>query len=381
MQSKRSYLIFILFFIIPFSLFSQVRVSKVDASFNPQGKNGLIYALPRAVIQVEVVVQQKELLAGPLKNYAEEFLGISNFIRQDGFAYSLKDIHVSTLAEPDPEQFYYVEQGAKSSKETWESGFTLNGIGMITRMGASHGEEEQAQAMPAVLSEDEVMQVFRNFADLNLYARVDTIVRRINIDTITIEDYTFKTTMTEKPLEVKAREVAEMIGRIREGRLNLITGFQEVNYSEGTMRFMNEELLKMENEYMRLFVGAVKTSLLTYTFSYVPGPEAIGNPVGLFRLSESNGISKSGGQGEQAMILIETYSGDDMPQMEGSGNGLHYRIPQQADISVLFRGNTLASIRAAIPQLGHVAALPPEAADIEFDGNTGGVKSFKLKVE
>lgn len=381
MQFRQSYFIFIFFLLIPFSLFSQVRVTKVDDSFNPQGKNGLIYALPRAVVQVEVLVEQKELLAGPLKNYAEEFLGISNYIRQDGFEYSLKDIRISTLAEPDPDQYYFVEQGPKSSKETWESSFSLNGIGMITSVGSSLAEPGQSEAIAGSLSEDELMQIFRNYADLNLYARVDTIVRRISIDTITIEDYTFKTTMTEKPLEVKAREVAEMIGRIREGRLNLITGFQEVNYSEGTMRFMNDELLKMENEYMRLFVGAVKTSKLTYTFTYVPGPESLGTPVGLFRLSETSGISRGGGQGEQAMVLIESIGSDEAEQMQGSGNGLHYRIPRQADINILFQGETIGSLRTAIPQLGHVAALPPEAADIEFDGNTGGVKAFKLKAE
>ena len=231
------------------------------------------------------------------------------------------------------------------------------------------------------MSAEEITELFRTYADLNMYAKVDTVVRTINIDTITIEDYTFKTTMTEKPLEVKAKEVAEMIQKIREGRYNLITGYQEVNYSEGALKFMNAELQELELEYLRLFTGAAVSSYLTYTFIFLPTAENSGSAVPLFRLSRNSGISDGGGGGEQISIIIEPSGNTASVSSDITGKGLRYRIPEEAQVKVQYRGNVAAQIRTVIAQFGRVAALSADASNVEFDGETGGLKSVKLQSE
>ena len=371
-------------FALPHLLFAQISVSKIDGSFNAGNKDGIVYALPRTLIQVDVTIEQKEMLAGPLRNYAEKFLGITSYISQNAFEYSIKDIKLVPVPEPDPEQYYFVSQVEKASKETWQTIMTLNGHGMITSMGAvNDGQAGVANGLGISLSDDEVMSLFSKYADLNLYAKVDTIVRTINIDTITIEDYTFKTTMTNKPLEVKAREVADMIHRVREGRYNLLTGYQEVNYSEGALKFMNEELLNMEEEYLRLFTGAVVKSSLTYSFTFLPTAENSGNSVPIFHFSESSGIAEGSGSGRQAIILVESH-GNTSVLASGeakSGGGLVYRIPEEAEVTLIYNSNTVAKIHTAISQFGRVASLPAGASDVEFDGATGGLKSVKLDAE
>jgi len=381
MRVQRSYfLIGLLAILCPFLLSAQISVSKIDGSFNTVNQEGIIYALPRTLIKVDVTIEQKELLAGPLRNYAEEYLGITNIISQNGVEYSLKDVQLSTYSEPDPDQYYFVGMGEKTSRAEWKSLLSINGKGMITSLNTlSDDKSGETGAIGSVLSNDEVMELFRNYADLNLYAKVDTVVRTINIDTITIEDYSFRTSMIEKPLEVKAKEVAEMIDKIREERYNLITGYQEVNYSEGAFRFLKDESIRMENEYLRLFTGVAVKSYLKYTFTFLPASDNVGFNVPLFRLSKTAGV----GNGEEVSIHV-TPSGNTASitsSPEGSGLGIYYRLPEEALVKVLFRGNTAAQIFTSIPQLGKLGVLPPDASNIEFDGETGGLRSVQLNAE
>jgi len=259
----------------------------------------------------------------------------------------------------------------------------MNGHGMITSLGTAGKIAATADGLVTNMTEDEVRAMFSKYADLNLYPKVDTIVRTINIDTITIQDYTFKTTMTNKPLDVKAREVAEMIQKVREGRFNLINGYQEVNYSEGALKFMNDELLRMEEEYLRLFTGAVVTQELTYSFTFLPTPENNGNSVPIFNMSSESGISEGSGGGIQGFIRIESH-GNTSAISNGpanTGGGLVYRIPDEAIVMLIYNGSTIAQTRAAISQFGRVASLPADASNVEFDGATGGLKSIQLDAE
>jgi len=364
---------------MPFLSSAQVNVNKIDASFNTSNQEGIIYALPQTLIKVDVTVEKKELLAGPLRNYAEQFMGISNYIRNNSFEYDIKDMRLSTISEADPNQYYFVSLGEKASREEWQTVLSLNGKGMITSVNAlSPDATNDMSSYSSALSTDEVRDIFRYYADRNMYAKVDTIVRTINIDTITIEDYTFKTTMIDKPLEVKAAEIAEMISKIRESRYNLLTGYQEVNYSEGALKFMNEELLQMEEDYLRLFTGAVVKSYFTYTFTYLPTAASIGNTVPIFALSKTSGISAGGGDPVNIKITSSANTTNLSSSDNGTGNGIYYRLPDEAEIELIFLGNTVAQMRAAISQYGKLGVLPASAANVEFDEKTGGLKSVKL---
>ncbi len=370
-------------FILPLFVNAQIRVNKVENGFDAASKDGIIYALPRTIIQVDVTVEQQEMLAGPLRNYSEKYLGITNYIDRDDVVYSIKDVKLVPVSETDPDQYYFITSAEKTSRAAWQTVLQLNGHGMITSLGAVSEDASASNGLITKLNENDVRAIFSKYADLNLYPKVDTIVRTINIDTITIQDYTFKTTMTNKPLDVKAREVAEMIQKVREGRFNLINGYQEVNYSEGALRFMNDELLRMEEEYLRLFTGAVLKKELTYSFTFLPTAGNSGNNVPIFNMSSENGISEGGGGGTQGFILIESH-GNTSAIANGTANeggGLVYRIPEEADVKLIFNGNTITQITAAICQFGRVASLPVDVSNVEFDGATGGLKTIQLDAE
>ena len=174
-----------------------------------------------------------------------------------------------------------------------------------------------------------------------------------------------------------------MIHRIREGRYNLLTGYQEVNYSEGAIRFMNDQLLRLEEEYLRLFTGAVIKKQLTYSFTFLPTPENSGSNVPVFSLSPASGISEGSGNGTQGYIRIDSHGSTSpiAPGVARNGGGLVYRIPEEAVVQLIFNGHTINRITAPVNQFGRVASLPPDASNIEFDGETGGLRSIQLQAE
>ncbi|MDT8394772.1 MAG: DUF4831 family protein [Bacteroidales bacterium] len=376
------YVLLLLLLAFPAATIAQINVSRIEAGFKMGEKEGIVYALPRNVVRVEVMVEQKELLAGPLRNYAKEYMGIENYIAADATSYAIKDIRIITLAEPDPEQYYFISLLEKSSKQAWKTLFRLNGMGLISSIegGGKHVAATENN-LPLKVSRDEAMKIFQKNALFNIYPRVDTIVRTINIDTVTIEDYTFRTSMTAMPLELKAKEIAALIGKIRNDRYNLLTGYQEVNYSEGAVRFMSDELQELEQDYLRLFTGVAVTKQLTYSFSWLPTEKDAGSEEPLFRFSESKGITK-GGSGEQATITIIPSGNTDLLNTGNTtGKGLYYRLPGQSEIVIMLNGRLLAQMNAPISQFGKIAVLPSVAYDVEFDENTGGIRSVKLDAE
>lgn len=376
------YVLLLLLLAFPVATTAQVNVSRIEAGFNMGEKEGIVYALPRTVVGVEVTVEQKELLAGPLRNYAKEYMGIENYIAADASSYAITDIKITTHAEPDPGQYYFISLQEKSSRQAWKTLFRLSGTGLISSIdGDIPPAAASGKTLPLTVGRDEAMKIFQKNASLNIYPRVDTIVRTINIDTVTIEDYTFRTSMTAMPLELKAKEIAALIEKIRNDRYNLLTGYQEVNYSEGAIRFMSDELQKLEQEYLRLFTGVAVTKQLTYSFSWLPAEKDAGSEEPLFRFSESKGITE-GGSGDQATITITPSGNTDLLNTgNSSGKGLYYRLPEQSEIVIMLDGKSVARMNAPISQFGKIAVLPSVAYDVEFDEQTGGIRSVKLDAE
>ena len=379
-SSLKKLLMYLLVF-MPAIVFSQVKVTHMDAGFKPE-KGGVVYALPRTLVKVDVVIARKELVAGPFRSYAEEYLGITNYIHANSVEYSLKDISLSAVSEPDPDQYYYISPEPKTSREAWQTILNLNGVGIITSLNTSGELKSPAPtAVENSLSPDEIMQIFSKYADLNIFEKVDTVAKTIHLDTMTITNYTFHTSITEKPLKVRAEEAARMLKNIRDSRYNLLIGYQEINYSEGALKFMNEELLALEQEYLSLFTGASSTTALQYSFIYIPATGSLGSTVPVFKLSKSAGIQESG-SGENISIRITT-SGNTagISSTAVPSGGLPYRMPESAEVKLFYGGNVVAQASMPFSQFGKLASLPAGASDVSFDENTGGLKRVKLVAE
>lgn len=386
MKNKSIVLVFIIQFFLMQS-FAQVKVYRVGSSSTLNTKNGLFYSLPRTLLKVDVIAELKEDIPGPLHDYAETYLGLGEVIHAKSSKYEIREIRVSTFTQPDPEQsfFVYVDRKSKEDKSLNLS-LTKSGIIRGVNLPISTGQINYDQVQVNIGSNKE-KSLFSYFADHNFYQQIDTIVRRISIDTVSFEKYFYNTSWLEKDLVQKAKEYAEKITEIRENRFLLLTGYQEVNYGS-SMIYMDGELKKMEAEYLSLFTGQKRKELLIKSFVYVPQKSTTGNQV-VFKFSESEGFfEKNSSRGTSVQIKItpqqNSYAVDRFLQGTASAEesdltGFFYRIPEHTNIQLIFKSRVLHETQKIINQFGTIVQSPAIKSEIDFDIETGMIKNIKMR--
>ncbi len=364
---------------------AQINVRHVTDGTNLSDKQGVFYALPNTLIKVDVKVLKTDYIAGPYAAYAAKYLDLKDVNTSDFSEYEIVDIKLSTLAVPDPEQVYFAEITDKVAKEGKSVLFSLSSSGLAMdlegNMPAKGLKDFSALTVNATASHDDL---FRYFAETNLYEQFDTIIQRVVVDTVMVEKKYLERNWVEKSDEDKALEAANKISRIREARFNLITGYQEIPYEADAMAYMDRQLVKMEEEFLSLFTGVTFQKHLSYTLTVNPTGETAGSTLPVFVFSERSGVKDAGASGGDKVNMTIEPLGDfgtirsisGQRNSSGSSHGFYYRIPVMAKVRLAISSDINAEGVFAISQLGAVAYLPPEVTSVQFHPETGAVKTI-----
>jgi hypothetical protein len=371
------------FFFIHQTVAAQVIVTPAGNSSINAESSGFYYSLPRNIIKVDFIIEKNKCVKGPYSEYAPKILGIDDVIIKDETKFTLIDVIVSTTIEPDPEATFFVEFDEKASKEEKSLIFNLQEDGII--LGANDVDNRGIQKSVSIsktLVNDSEKNVFQYYAESNLYQRVDTIVRKITIDTTTIRRNILQSSWVDRSPEQKARAAADYIQKIRDSRFNLISGYQEVNYGNSIL-FMDEKLKIMEDEYVDLFVGKEIKTLKEQSVEFLPSKENIGIQL-LARFSETGGLSALDSKSEPIQIEISPVGNTTAMKSENKNSGkdkiinnLYYRTPEYVKVKVLYKGSVIAEKKLLISQLGSLSKAPISKTRLMFDANTGMVTTIK----
>ncbi len=280
---------FLLFFGI--ASFAQVNSVKVNPSTANQGQNGIFYSLPRAVFQIDVVVAKAMDYPGPYAAYAQQVLGLTDFINREATNYSIKGVYIHSISEADPNAVYFLNFGERSNKADRSFLLQLQANGVLKGMNEYSSMNEAEQKSKMELREDYFSHDFNYLADLNQVVRIDTIIRRISVDTTNIEDVSINRTKVEKTMLERAQDAANTYMDIHKNRLELLSGFQEVSYPVQTIALMNSELNKMEADYLALFKGKRFVSEEKYSFYLVPEGDKSNQTYPVFKFSKERGVA------------------------------------------------------------------------------------------
>jgi len=376
------------------TLYAQINVVHIDNTIIPQTNEGIFYSLPRTVVNVTVKIDRIENYQGPYADYALRYLGLKNVVQANTIEYKIADINISTSFEPDPDQYYFVEFGDKISKGDKAGLLSLTDAGII--LGTLPVIDTTSQVIklinteepPLELEKDAFGELFRNYTDISVFEKVDTIRRKVNIDTMTLERQYLKKTMVEKSPEQKAREAADFLSKIKDNRFNLITGFQEVNYNKETLEFMDAQLQNLEREYLKLFTGVRIHKTMTFSYKYIPMPNQINTEIPIFKFNKSKGVQDLDAPGGGKVITIRlqrvgnTNSVSAYLQKAGKSpksSGFYYRIPEYARVTVKVDDNTQEEQQCLINQLGLITNLPSSKWKVLFHKETGGIKSLGIE--
>lgn len=374
--------------IVTGNLFGQIRVMPASNMQSSTPGNGIYYALPMTGFKITVQVKKSEKIAGPYSDYAETLLGIRDVIATSSSSYEITDLSLESFVRPDPEQVYFVEYGEEARKDEKTLAMSLSAEGLIVGANNITGAADiREMVLEREEGRGEVPELFKKLAGRNLYEKIDTVVRRINIDTMTIERNFYRSSWEPKSTEQKAKEAVDFMERIRENRFLLISGYQEVNYGE-SIKYMDDQLNRLYDDYLSLFTGVTLTSNYTYSFIYIPESKREATSGIAFKFSSSRGIAgPEGSYGDNVMINIQPNGlgeavkdfVDGKQVASPEKRGFYYRIPEYADISIKLGNEVFYQANLLINQLGLIATTPRFEPEVEFHQKTGGLQSIKIK--
>lgn len=382
-----SFIIIMALMVIP--ALPQVKVCRITQGTNLNDKQGVYYALPRTVITVDVALNKTEYYAGPYAAYAGKYLDLENVSTNDYNEYSITEIRLGTASEPDPDQYYFAEFDEKSINKSSAMIFSLSEAGLISSLDRNLMKSEIEENISKFMDKENVYAaLFKYSAEKNLYEKEDTIIRKVVVDTVTVEKKYLDKKWVEKSTELKAVEAANMVTKLRENRFNLLTGYQEVAFDAGTIAFMDKQLKMMEDEYLSLFIGITITKTLHYTFNIIPDLEHEYSVIPVFVFSERMGIkdiTASGGDKINLKINIADppvnliTANEEREKSYKGDRGFYYRIPVTANISFDVNSDLKASGTYPIAQFGTVTFLPSSISSVQFNAETGGIKNLIIE--
>ncbi len=370
--------------IIVATFFTMAQVSVKPAS-ESTATSGVFYALPQTVIHVEVEVLRQDFVPGPLQQYATEFLGQ----RADASPYSsctILDTKITSSTEPDPEQFYFAEFNLEERKKEHSMLLSFDNSGMISGVNIRNDEDNKVKSNKSIQYQLSNKNV--DLFDYQLVAEVkeivDTTIRQVSVDTAVIDEFILNKKLVRLSDKEKAEEIARLMNQINKDRYALSTGYQEVNYDAGALKYMDLRLKEQYEEYKALFMGKNITYTETYYFDYVPNKDNKNAKDILSYFSERMGISKSG---DPIYIELKTHNTTEkiasyIKKLASSREekGFYYRIPEMATVEVVYKNKVLHHLRMPINQFG-VETYVPSSKNLGADINpkSGYLKQIILK--
>ncbi|MEA1878481.1 MAG: DUF4831 family protein [Bacteroidota bacterium] len=374
---------------------NKTRVEKLVPG-SPPSMSGFDYALPRTVLDVELIAEKTITKPGPFAEYAERYLGVSEVPTREKTEWIIKDISLKSHAERDPDQIYRVETEGISKAGMIQ----LDERGIIVGVNVPLGSHKSY--LPAVYQQNVNHEIFLpEYPDLtirkNTEPMMDTIYRVVRTDTSFTRLPLLKSQVSQKTLMNQAEEAANLIMKLRKRRFFLLAG--EYAYRPEVQTPMPEgaalevivrELAQLEYDYVSLFIGRTITENMYFSFSYTPEGKGQTEADDLFVFSRFRGVLPAGNSnGDPVRIQLSKVSDidgmysntefvveDDKTKIE---KGLAYRVPGQANVSLRLNNEDLIKMPLLIAQYGVIQYLPSklfeqENVGVEYHPQTGLVK-------
>ncbi len=321
---------------------------------------GLHYTLPRTQLEVEVVAVKTTQKAGPYYKYANTYLAASMAIAQESETWELKEVNIRPIGVPNREEQYLVKFRSGSSPYMF-----LNEQGLLLSINCEPLASDVAAPTPAISAAASVL-----------------------------DGNAISATVTEEMMlsgsEARMAEMAaKQIYRIRESRLNLITGDVDKLPADGeSFQIVMTQLEEQEQALTALFVGTTQTEQVVtrFTFDIV---DELDNEL-FFRFSEHEGVVDKGNLSGQPVYLdLKVVERGKYPtnakgeELSMPVNGLAYCIPGRAKAAINFNGSLIRESEFAVAQFGVVYGLAPSMFDnkkkpayVIFFPETGAIREL-----
>jgi len=340
---------------------------------------GLIYSLPRTVLKVKVDAIKTVIVPGPYAKYAQKYLGISDVPTRKVEEWKLSNIDIQSSVESDPTALYAISLGDKVNVNFLKlssSGLIIpvSGFGVTSLSVKNIQENETANQLV--------------FTDLStspfIASEKTTFYSKVQRDSTFVKVPIQKDMIVERNLEEKARDAADFIFLLRKRRADFLSVDADHNLNGEGLKIAFDEINRIEQEYLSLFIGKSFTENSTHYFEYIPN-QSEGETSIIFRMSQSKGVVPSTDL-SGTPIILKTLP-DAIPESYGlllksinqekdkpRTDLVYYRIPISATVSISDGKNEFFNRRISVYQYGPIVRMPlgfmiKDSGLIEFTGN------------
>lgn len=335
---------------LPLLSVAQDMVKLVPDKFNEYALN---YYLPYTVADIEFVATKTVCKAGPYYKYAKKYLGVTDIVTEDSETWAIERVCMVPRGIADTENRYQL---------TFKSGQTpyiyVNPDGLIYSINA---EPEIADLSCPPVAPDEP-------------------------DSIDVSKVFSEELLMSGSIAKMAEVAAKQIYRIRESRLDLLTGDVDKMPADGdSFKLIIAQLDAQEAALTALFLGTKSVERIVKRVEYCPEDDVESEI--LFRFSDFLGfVDADDLSGAPVSISVTVTEKGEYP-VDNKGNivelpkkALAYTIPGKAVIAISYDGRTYVEEELPIAQLGVVYGLDSSwfvdkkaPANAVFDATTGAL--------
>ena len=335
-----------------------IRVENIN-SVNSVKDNPIIYSLPKTAITVKVTAVNEVSVRGPYYQYASKYIGTDDIITSNSSVWKLGNIEISSYPVQDSSRTFVVETNYPCAMNFSPEGF-LESVNTKPDFQERNYRDDDTHNN---LSSDDLSSR-RKFQDINVnrYETVfDTVLHVVDADSIFTTVPSAKKNLIRKSI-------------LRDDRNALLKGEGDGNSAPtgDALRYMVEQLNKLEESYMSMFVGKKIKTEKTFIFNYIPTKNAKQQSP-LFNFSPEYGIVPNGSKKGSPIfveisdlgdnIVVNKYDNNQTTARQRTGasqsaNGFAYLTNAYALVRIMQNNNSLSEKTLNINQLGTVRYLP-----------------------
>lgn len=325
-----------------------------SAQTNADPEGYVTYSLPMTTISLDVEAVQETFYAGPYAKYAEKYLGVKPRMK-DETTVQLTQIRMTPYVEADQSKRYSVniKKGTLNP-----SVFSLSSAGLVTFADAEFGNET-VWRFP-VRSEGDFSG---KGVSSNLTSESATLYRNEKKESAYNRVSVQQNMVVEKTLEQKAAETANTILELRRQRLQIVTGDTDATYSGEAMGAAIDELTRLEQEYMTLFIGYSEYQTQRMKFDVIPEAGRENQLYIAFRISDKNGLVPADDMTGRPVVMEMIPQTFAQPDVKKAGAAVvYYRIPAMCTVKLKNGADLLLQSRVPVYQLGQESSIPTTVA-------------------
>lgn len=314
----------------------------------------IVYSLPSTTINLTVEAQHDHFVPGPYARFAQKYLGVEAR-EEEQHNYRITSIELKPSIEADPSVNIALNLGGQKSATA--NFLEMINQGLIVWSDSYSGKLDKT--LPLVAKNELTFKESLPASNLTkekstLYSTVRTAS---GVEKVAVQ----QSQVVEKSLEKRAEEVASQIYNLRSKRLNIITGETDATFSGDALRAAIEEINRLEEEYLALFMGKISTEWQRATFDVVPTKSNEKHIYIAFRLSESAGLLAANNISGRPIVLelIPEPNESALSSESAAGKGMVlYRKPKMFNARIVDGQQVLLQSRLPVYQLGSTLSFP-----------------------